>query len=693
MGAHLALILHAHLPYVRPAGTEILEERWLYEAVAETYVPLLWALERLRADSVPARLALSLSAPLLAMLGDEAVMAACRRHLGRVCELAEREAARHRGGPLGPAALHHLRHYAALTDYLDGCGGDLITRFRRLEEAGLVELFTAAGTHACLPLLATDESRFAQIETGAAEFAARVGHRPGGMWLPECAYAPGLEHLLGAAGVRWFVAEGGAVAASYPSAGGSVLLTPGGVAAFGRDAFATRQVWDSSVGYPGDPVYRDFYRDVGYDLPLPEVAPWLVEGRVRADTGLKFYRVTAAGAAQKEPYDPAAAALRVREHAAHFAGALRERTGLVVAPFDAELFGHWWFEGPQWIEALFRELAAGALRAVTPGDWLDSCGATLPVGRLPASTWGAGGDYRVWLSAANDWIYPELHAAERRLVALASESGAGSERLNAAGRELMLAQASDWPFILDGQTAVAYARRELRKHLDRFTAVADGSAAGVVRGADGAFPHVNARALWGRRRAVPATGPLRILMLSWEFPPNNVGGLGRHVYDLGAALRRAGHAVSVVTLADEGCSAAVETVEGMTVYRVARPPEQGNFLAWVYRANQSMVAAALDADAPFDVVHSHDWLAGQAGMALKARMRVPLIATIHATEKGRSGQITEPIQQAIHDEEWLLTAAADRVITVSEAMAAEVAESFRVAPAVIYNGVAVPGPT
>jgi glycosyltransferase involved in cell wall biosynthesis len=128
----------------------------------------------------------------------------------------------------------------------------------------------------------------------------------------------------------------------------------------------------------------------------------------------------------------------------------------------------------------------------------------------------------------------------------------------------------------------------------------------------------------------------------------------------------------------------------MTVYRVARPPEQGNFLAWVYRANQAMVAAAMAADGPFDVVHSHDWLAGQAGMALKARLRVPLVATIHATEKGRTGQITQPIQQAIHDEEWLLTAAADRVITVSKAMFAEVSESFRVAPAVIYNGVELP---
>jgi 1,4-alpha-glucan branching enzyme len=693
MAADLALILHAHLPYVRSREPEILEERWFYEAVAESYLPLIWALERLEADRVPARLALSLSGPVLCMLGDRTVMAACRERLGRVRALAEREAGRLRGSPLGPAAEYHRRHYTALVDDLESCGLQLLPRLGRLEQAGLLELLTTAGTHPCLPLLATNEARFAHIEAATAKFAACFGHRPAGLWLPECAYAPGLEHLLAAAGIRWFVTEGAAVAGSYPPVDGPVLLTPGGVAAFARDTVATRQVWDSKAGYPGDPAYREFYRDAGYDLPEAEVAPWLVDGRVRSDTGLKFYRVTGADTAvgQKLPYDPGAAVAQVRVHARHFAGHLRQQSGLVVAPFDAELFGHWWFEGPAWLEALFREL--GEVRPVTPGDWLREHGAQLPVARLPATTWGAGGDYRVWLSAANDWIYPELHAAEGRMRELAARPDTAPVRLNQAARELMLAQASDWPFILYGQTAVEYAGREVRRHLAWFGELADGTAdPDQFLPEDGIFPELDARALWNRRRKVPAAGPLRILMLSWEFPPNNVGGLGRHVHDLGAALVRAGHTVQVVTLADEGAGATCDRAAGMTVHRVARPPAAGNFLVWAYRANQAMVGVALAIPARFDLVHSHDWLAGQAGMALQARWGTALIATIHATEKGRTGQIREPIQQAIHEEEWLLTAAADRVITVSRAMAEEVADSFRVAPAVIYNGVEPSGP-
>jgi 1,4-alpha-glucan branching enzyme len=696
MAADLALILHAHLPFIRPAGKEILEERWLYEAVAETYLPLLLMLERLQADAVPARLSVSLSGPLLSMLGDPGLMARCRGHLARLADLADREARRNAGGPFEPAAEFYRERLDHLVAEMDRRENNLLKGFRALERAGLLELLTTAGTHAYLPLLGSDAARTAHIEAGAEEFAAHFGHRPAGMWLPECAYAPGLDHLLAAAGVRWFVAEAGTVGSAYPSVTGPALLTPGGVAALARDPLASRQVWDSKAGYPGDPAYREFYRDLGYDLPLEETQAWLVDG-IRNDTGLKFYRVTGPGVEldAKEPYDPAAAAARAREHARHFAAVLRERQGLVVAPFDAELYGHWWFEGPLFLEALCRELAGAerTVQMVTPSAWL-TCHPDLPVARLPAGSWGDGGDFRVWLSRANDWLWPEVHAAERQMAELVDRGTMPPAMVNQAARELLLAEASDWPFILYFQTAAGYARQRLRRHLERFRALAAGSGnpAGY-RPEDGVFPGLNARALFRRRPPVPHAGPLRVLLLSWELPPNNVGGLGRHVHDLGAALAAEGHQVSVITLADSGAAPGAEQVSDMQVLRVARPPESGHFFAWVYRMNQAMVEAAegLVADgSTFDVVHSHDWLTGQAGMALKARWGTALAATIHATEKGRNGGIHEPIQQAIHEEEWLLTAAADQVITVSQAMAREVESGFRVKPTVIYNGVSLP---
>ncbi|HLN61651.1 MAG TPA: 1,4-alpha-glucan branching protein domain-containing protein, partial [Symbiobacteriaceae bacterium] len=494
--------------------------------------------------------------------------------------------------------------------------------------------------------------------------------------------------------VEWFAADSATVGAAYPAVSGPALLTPGGVAAFARDRDASRWVWDSRAGYPGDPAYREFYKDAGYDLPLDEVAPWLVDG-IRGDTGLKLYRVTGdVPLDAKEPYDPAAAQEQAREHARHFAGWMAGRSGLVVAPFDAELFGHWWFEGPLWLEALYRELAAAGVGCTTPSDYLKRQRDGLPVARLPAGSWGDSGDYRVWLSQANDWVWPEVHAAEQRMAELADRAAMSSAALNQAARELLLAEASDWPFILHYRTAAGYARARVRRHLERFGALAagHGNPAGY-RPEDGVFPGLNARVLYRRRPTVPSEGPLRILMLTWEFPPNHVGGLGRHVYDLGGALAAAGHQVQVVTLADPGAPPGAERVAGIQVYRVARPPEDGHFLAWVYRMNQAMVAAAEElCGRPFDVVHSHDWLTGQAGMALKARWGTALAATIHATEKGRNHGIHTRMQQAIHEEEWLLTSTADQVITVSRAMAREVADSFKVNPTVIYNGVSVPAP-
>lgn len=243
-----------------------------------------------------------------------------------------------------------------------------------------------------------------------------------------------------------------------------------------------------------------------------------------------------------------------------------------------------------------------------------------------------------------------------------------------------------------------YATRQVREHLARFWALAGGrEAAGDD---EPIFADLDARTLFGPRpgRPDPATGadrPLRILMLSWEFPPGNVGGLGRHVYDLGEALASAGHSVQVITLSDDQAGPGRTQTAGFSVLRVARPPEQGNFLTWVYRYNLAMVEAAVDLaqqDGPFDVIHCHDWLVGQAGLALQARWRSSLVTTVHATEKGRNNVIREPIQEAIHFEEYQVTAAADAVITVSNAMAQEVAQSFRVAPRVIYNGVKLPSP-
>jgi 1,4-alpha-glucan branching enzyme len=274
-----------------------------------------------------------------------------------------------------------------------------------------------------------------------------------------------------------------------PSAGASApILSPGGVVFFARDRESSHQVWSADVGYPGDPAYREFYKDAAWELALSELGD-LAPGGARRGVGLKYHRVTGrvVDLAEKEPYLPEPAEARARVHAAHFVEARRaqvrrasgtDRPPLIVSPYDAELFGHWWFEGPVFLEEVFRRLAAqDEVLAVTPLEYLHrhpDCELAQPA----PSTWGSRGYAEVWLNPANDWIYPHLDVAAERMVELAGRFPEASDRerraLDQAARELLLAQSSDWPFMLTMGTTVDYARRRLRDHLARFTRLFEG---------------------------------------------------------------------------------------------------------------------------------------------------------------------------------------------------------------------------
>jgi 1,4-alpha-glucan branching enzyme len=517
----LALVLHAHLPWVRhPEYATFLEETWFFEAITESYLPLLEAFERLAEDGVPFRVTLSLSPTLLAMLTDPLLHARYLRHLESRIELAERELHRTRDDPRFHtlAMRYHATFTAARRRLADGRGGDLIGGFARLADAGLLRLMTTAATHGLLPLLApTPQAVTAQLAVGVAEFRRVLGREPAGFWLPECGYYDGLDRALADARVRFVCVETDAVAlASAPPVYGvyAPLYCPAGVAVFARDAAASAQVWSATTGYPGDPAYRDFYRDIGFDLAYEYVRPYLPPTGERVATGLKYHRVTGAGD-RKEPYDPARATMTAAAHAVHYTkycageltrvGAGFDRPPLATVPFDAELFGHWWHEGPMWLEYLCRELAAdGRVRMVSPDEYLD----TYPTNQIAepnAGTWGANGQLEVWLTEANDWIYRHLHHAADRMVALArrhpAAAGATRRALDQAARELLLAQASDWPFMISRGTTVAYATKRVTDHLARFVRLADEVERGTVdlewlraiEAADALFPTLDYR--------------------------------------------------------------------------------------------------------------------------------------------------------------------------------------------------------
>ncbi|MFM7141175.1 MAG: glycoside hydrolase family 57 protein [Alphaproteobacteria bacterium] len=490
----LSLVLHAHLPFVRhPEHEDFLEERWLFEAIAEVYVPLLDVLAGLVRDRVPHRIALSLSPTLLDMLDDGLLGQRFVRHLDLRLAFADRELVRTAGDERlrRVVELHRELLLRARTCFVDENDGRLVPAFRRLEEAGSLELLTCGATHGFLPLLAaTPGAVEAQVAVAVAEFRRSFGHAPRGFWLPECGFTPGLDDVLARHGILWSVVEShGLLDADPPPVHGTFapVVAPSGVAFYGRDGESSREVWSATEGYPGDPAYRDFHRDVGFELPVEDLRPLLPPTGDRVAVGFKYFRVTGAGA-EKEPYDPDAAASRVEQHASHFvaaigrrlaaASALMRRPPVLVAPYDAELFGHWWFEGPAWLDAVLRRVAdsSAGFDLATPSDDL----ARHPVVQqaMPAaSSWGERGYASVWVAPGNDWILRHVDGAGERMRAIATgmrgATGLARRALAQAARELLLAQARDWPFLISRGTAAGYAEARVRAHLGRFARLHD----------------------------------------------------------------------------------------------------------------------------------------------------------------------------------------------------------------------------
>src|SRR5262249_9712382 len=305
---------------------------------------------------------------------------------------------------------------------------------------------------------------------------------PAGFWLPECAYGPELQSILQEANIRWFVLDAHGLLFAKPRPRRSIFApcyTPAGPAAFARDRVSSRQVWSAQGGYPGDPAYREFYRDVGFDLPLEHLGP--VGHGIRKFSGVKYHRITGPSE-EKDLYDPAVAERVTETQARHFVEERRRQIReisaagfdpIVVVPFDAELFGHWWFEGPRFLEQFIRQAANERdFHLSTPSDYL-AAHPTQQIIEPAASTWGENGYFEVWLNPTNDWIYPPLHIAAQRISEAArrnaeSCSPLADRVLKQLARELLLAQSSDWAFLIKTGTAREYATKRSIDHLSRF---------------------------------------------------------------------------------------------------------------------------------------------------------------------------------------------------------------------------------
>jgi 1,4-alpha-glucan branching enzyme len=487
---------------------------WLCEAAFECYLPILETIHRLVADGISPKWTLNVSPILTEQLASpefQKELAFYYENVRRACVESREEF-----GKEGRNDLVHLTHfwdefYERMWELHRRIGGDIPGTFADLQRERHVEIITCGATHGYLPLLSRDESIRLQLRVAVETHRRHFGRAPRGIWLPECAYRPryewtpptgrqrgaerrlrpGVEELLAEQGLEYFVADAHLISAAQPlflyrdylpmgkertqpppdlqlinarnpyvpyrvaSRGGR-----GTAMAFFRDPRSTVQVWSRESGYPGDFQYLEFHKK-------------------HFPGGLRFWRITDAAGdlGTKKPYDPAAAAGQTRLHARHFVETLRdtleaaakEGPALVCSPYDAELFGHWWFEGPTFLEHVARELAASGMKSATLGEALEIVPARETVS-LPEGSWGEGGDHRVWLNPDTEWTWDRVYAAEAEWVTLLrSIDGDDARRvLTQATRELLLLQASDWQFLITTWAARDYAERRVAEHYADF---------------------------------------------------------------------------------------------------------------------------------------------------------------------------------------------------------------------------------
>ncbi|MGH7658673.1 MAG: 1,4-alpha-glucan branching protein domain-containing protein, partial [Gemmatimonadales bacterium] len=491
-------VLHSHIPWVLHHGQWPHGLHWLCEAAAESYLPLLEIIERLEAGGTPVRAGIGITPILANQLATIEFRHALRAWF------AERLAGlEHPPSGVPPSITTWWR------DRLRGAwarferdGGDILGPLSRLADSGAVELLGSSATHALLPLLARDESIRLHLAVGRLEHRRLLGRDPGGCWLPECGYRPrerwapgfgaprtglrrGIDEHLADAGYRYCIVDAHMAGMGSPPGWWSgtqrapfhpadaVLFSPdpenspymarrikgksggGGVTALVRDPVGSRLVWDRGTGYPGDPAYLEFHRH----------SPW---------DGLRYWSIGRENVPleHRDWYDPADARRRAKDHARHLLETLSHAAGpapgaCITLPFDTELFGHWWSEGPEFLGSVWSAIAAHpTLVPSTPGEYLRRYPPSEQI-RLSAGTWGAGGDFRHWLNDRTAWLWGRVWSLEQKFWDSAGTALSSPSRhplLAQAGRELLLAQASDWPFMLTNGEASDYAERRFSQH-------------------------------------------------------------------------------------------------------------------------------------------------------------------------------------------------------------------------------------
>ncbi len=521
----LLFVLHSHLPYVISHGKWPHGMDWLNEAAAETYIPLLKAFNRLVDEGIAPKITIGITPVLTEMLADDTFKAEFSDYLDQKIEAAVHDATefyrtddeRHGIARMWEEFYRETKRY-----FDEEIGQNIVAAFAALQDGGYLEIITCAATHGYLPLLGEDTAVQAQVKLGVETYKKHYGRQPKGIWLPECAYRPaydwtppvegfgtsrprkGVEEFLSENGVRYFMVDthllkGGQAVGVYidrfdalkqlwanfeeqyapveedfdktPHKAYYVASREGKapVAFFTRDPETGLQVWSGEHGYPGDGNYLDFHKK-------------------HFPGGLQYWRVTSAKAdlADKEVYVPEMVEGRIRENAHHFKELVKricsadqtvdDHIPMICAPFDTELFGHWWFEGPRWLYQVLKEVALDPeLEAATLEDYYTEY-PPVEVVSIPEGSWGKGGFHWIWLNDMTRWTWKHVYEAEQLMTKAAQDYSERSEEpvaslLKLLARELVLLESSDWQFLISTYAARDYAEMRFSNHYSDFKKV------------------------------------------------------------------------------------------------------------------------------------------------------------------------------------------------------------------------------
>ncbi|MFX0040750.1 MAG: 1,4-alpha-glucan branching protein domain-containing protein [Promethearchaeota archaeon] len=483
---YFGLILHGHIPWCKKSGIWPAGEEWLMEAMNETYIPMLNTLRELKEKGIKPAITINITPILAEQFSDEYMKQRFTEYMENLISRAKKDILRFKNNQVRrEIAELHLKNFEYILDtYYHNYYRDLLGSFKWLQDEAVIELITCGATHGFLPLFQSDSGIFSQIQLAVDTHKKHFGKEPKGFWLPECAYRPkeyksgkireSIDYWLNNSGIEYFFVDShGIITADILEHKNDIGLSTNfgytletGISVFGRNERTSRQVWDAKIGYPGNDYYREFHKKDN-------------------ESGLHYWRITSKelGKREKQLYNLEKAKETVKSHAIHFVSLISDELeqfsencnlrGIIISPYDFELYGHWWREGISWLKEVFELINNHKdIELIKISDYISKFKENFSIIKMKESSWGEGGHFQVWKNPEHSWIWPYINGSIKMLEEVLEQqlnpNEWGKRILRQTARELLLMEGSDWPFLLYTKQAKEYANKRFHHHHQRF---------------------------------------------------------------------------------------------------------------------------------------------------------------------------------------------------------------------------------